>query len=142
MQVFVPYQSPIDVARCLDKRRLHKQVVECDQILKAITGQSAGWRNHPIVKMYFKHTAWLWYYRETLDAYNKGCMRLAKQYSRQCDTYFRPEFLTQRFCNQHRRRLYTKSPSDYPQFSRYGESEENWYFVDGKVIRYSQGKKL
>lgn len=142
MQVFVPYPSPIDVAKCLDKKRLNKQIIECDQILKAISGESQAWKNHPVVKMYFNHTTWLWYYRETLASYSEGLHSLANQFSHQCDHYFRPEFLTQDFCDQHKRRLYTKAPETYPQFAEFGTSEENWYFVDGRIIKYKDGKQI
>lgn len=142
MQVFVPYPSPIDVAKCLDTARLRKQVLEADQILNAISGKSNAWKNHPVVKMYSDYAGWLWYYRETLDAYLKNCFTLAKQYSNQCDAYFRPPFLTPEFCDQHKRRLYTKAPGLYPQFAEYGKSEENWYFVDGRLRRYVNGKEV
>lgn len=142
MQVFVPYPSPIDVAKCLDRRRLRKQIVECDQILEAIAGESQAWKNHPVVKMYFNNPTWLWYYRETLESYTMGLLTLAKQYSSQCDCYFRPSFLTQDLCNQHKRRLYTKARELYPQFAEFGTSEENWYFVDGRIIKYKDGKQI
>lgn len=142
MQVFVPYPSPIDVAKCLDRRRLRKQIVECDQILEAIAGESQAWKNHPVVKMYFNHPTWLWYYRETLESYMMGFLTLAKQYSSQCDYYFRPLFLTQDLCDQHKRRLYTKAPELYPQFAELGTSDENWYFVDGRIIKYKDGKQI
>lgn len=142
MQVFVPYPSPIDVAKCLDNLRLRKQIIECDQILKAITGESKAWKNHPVVKMYLDYAAWLWYYRETLDAYTQGCLSLARQYSYQCDAYFRPPFLTESVCDQHKRRLFTKAPELYPQFAKYGKSEENWYFVDGEIVKYINGKRI
>lgn len=85
---------------------------------------------------------WLWYYRETLESYMMGLLTLAKQYSYQCDYYFRPSFLTQDLCDQHKRRLYTKAPELYPQFSELGTSEENWYFVDGRIIKYKDGKQI
>ena len=142
MQVFVPYPSPIDVAKCLDPRRLRKQVIECDQILKAIWSYSDVWKCHPVVKMYADHSGWLWYYRETLDSYDHGYMALADHFSYQCDTYLRPPFLTNEFCDQHKRRLFTKAPELYPQFWPYGESDENWYFVDGKLLKYINGKRI
>lgn len=131
------------MAKCLDGYRLRKQVIECDQILAAINGKSQAWKNHPVVKMYSDYAGWLWYYRETLDAYFKWYFALAKQYSYQCDAYFRPPFLTSDdFCDQHKRRLYTKAPNLYPQFAPYGTSEENWYVVDGKLLKYINGKQV
>ena len=44
------------------------------------------------------------------------------------------------FIIQHRRRLYTKDKGFYKDFSIYGESDENWYVVDGKLIKYKNGK--
>lgn len=144
MQVFVPYPSPIDTARAMsnDKLRLRKQIIECDQILKAICGESEAWKSHTIVKMYSDYAVWLWYYRETLNAYTQGNLLLADQFSYQCDAYFRPPFLTESFCDQHKRRLYTKAPELYPQFAEYGTSEENWYFVDGEIVKYINGKRI
>ena len=142
MQVFVPFPSPIEVAKCLDKKRLNKQVIESRQILNAIDGTSNGWKNHPIVKMYKGNTNWLSNYTRTLFYYGHGKKLLARLYSDQADKYFRPSFLTEEFCNQHKRRLFTKSPSLYPQFEVFGTSEENWYILDGKLVKYQNGKRL
>ena len=138
MQVFVPYPSPIDVANCLDAKRLHKQILECKQIIAAIGGYG-GWLNHPVAKMYKKHFVWLTYYMQTLVAYRIGAMPVAEEYSRQCDI-LRPQFLTSAFCDQHKRRLYTKAPGLYPQFAPFGTSEENWYSIDGIIVKYKNGK--
>lgn len=50
MQTFMPYSRFIDVAECLDYRRLGKQRVETKQILMTLLGQSSGWANHPVVR--------------------------------------------------------------------------------------------
>ena len=142
MQVFVPYPSPIDVAKCLDKKRLRKQIIECDQILKAITGESKAWKNHPVVKMYLHNSAWLKFYRDCLLSFQDGYLDWAQDRSDYADQLFRPPFLTKSFCDQHKRRLYTKAPELYPQFATYGKSEENWYFVDGRLRRYVNGKEV
>lgn len=55
MQTFLPYPSFKESARVLDNRRLGKQRVECKQILRAIQGKTAGWINHPAVKMWAGH---------------------------------------------------------------------------------------
>ena len=52
MQTFLPYSSFIESAKCLDYRRLGKQRVEAYQILRALTGESKGWVNHPATKMW------------------------------------------------------------------------------------------
>ena len=137
MQVFVPYPSPIDVAKCLDPKRLRKQIIECDQIIAAITGKSQAWKNHPVVKMYKPYKSWLIRYRACLSELDP---MWAKIWSRQADIA-RPPFLTDDFCDQHKRRLYTKAPELYPQFAEYGKSEENWYFVDEEIVKYVNGER-
>lgn len=57
MQTFLPYPDFAASARCLDRQRLGKQRVEVLQILRALTGASSGWRNHPAVKMWRGHEA-------------------------------------------------------------------------------------
>jgi len=52
MQVFLPYENFEECARVLDMRRLGKQRVECKQILQANCGQSKGWVNHPVTRMW------------------------------------------------------------------------------------------
>ena len=52
MQTFLPYGRDFEKsAACLDTKRLGKQRLEANQILKALdTGQ--GWIHHPITKMW------------------------------------------------------------------------------------------
>lgn len=52
MQTFLPYPQYDLSAVALDRLRLGKQRVETYQILRTLTGQSDGWRNHPAVKMW------------------------------------------------------------------------------------------
>ena len=140
MQVFVPYPSPIDVAKCLDRNRLAKQCLECGQILAAIDGKTDAWKNHPVTKMYKEHKEWLKRYEWCLASYLYGKFDKARDW----DVYaymYTPPFLTKYFCDQHKRRLYTKAPELYPQFAEYGKSDENWYFVDGKIVKYVNGKR-
>ena len=143
MQVFVPYINPFYVARCLDKRRLNKQIVECDQILKAIANPDGPWGHHPVTLMWAQYSFWLSFYKECLISYQMGRIKEALILGENCAMlYNRPKFLTKSFCAQHRRRLYTKSPELYPQFAKYGISEENWYYVNGKLVRYINGRKI
>ena len=51
MQVFI-VGNPLETAMILDSRRLNKQIIETEQIIKAITGESKAWNNHPVVKPY------------------------------------------------------------------------------------------
>lgn len=140
MQVFVPYPAPIDVARCLDKKRLTSQIRECHLIISTIKGESDGWMNHPIVAMYEDNLEWLEAYTQCLESYSKGNF-MAEYYSTLAEA-ISPDWLTDEFCDQHKRRLYTKDPIKYAAFSKYGESEENWYVIRGKIVKYADGKKL
>lgn len=155
MQVFVPYAEPIKVAECLDGRRLNKQIIECKQILDAIDGIGKGWFNHPVTKMYEPYSEWLYYYMKCLECYVDYINYIESHNKNTSEFYFirtlfwnsnankiRPPFLTEEFCNQHKRRLYTKNPEYYIQFAIFGKSEENWYFVDGKLVKYVNGKKI
>lgn len=153
MQIFCPYPSPLDCAKALwnDKLRYNKQCIECTQILNAIDGAKA-WRNHPVTKMYKEHKVWLTCYMLCLNYYKlykksvneidkKSFYTSAEIFSNRADVV-RPPFLTEEFCYQHKRRLYTKSPELYSLFAKYGKSDENWYFVDGRIVKYINGKKL
>lgn len=56
MQTFLPYRDFRKSAEALDQRRLQKQLVECQQLLNAITNPDAkGWRNHPAAIMWRGH---------------------------------------------------------------------------------------
>ena len=151
MQVFVPYRTPLECAAQLDPRRRNKQIIECRQILAAIRGESNAWRNHPCVKMYASHVEWLEYYMFCLECYSlfmlaneKDCEDLflqAYDYSQDAKP-LTPDFLTEEFCIQHRRRLYTKDNNFYRDFAMYGESSANWYFVNGELWKYANGKRI
>ena len=67
MQVFLPYKSYISSVRVLDNKRLGKQRLEADQILKIIRGEYSAWKNHPIVRMFRG-------YEESLILYKNCCM--------------------------------------------------------------------
>lgn len=145
MNVFVPYQSPIECAKALyGDRRFQKQIIECRQMINAIDGKTEAWSNHPCTKMYKPYREWLVYYKNCLYFYGEHkkygmSISNAENYSQKADA-IRPPFLTEEFCDQHKRRLFTKSHDLYPQFEKYGTSEINWYFVDNKLLKYKNGK--
>lgn len=58
MQTFLPYPDFDQVANCLDRQRLGKQRVEAWQILRASSGLTKGWANHPATVMWrgFEYT--------------------------------------------------------------------------------------
>lgn len=64
---------------------------------------------------------------------------IPESFSERADV-FRPSFLNDKFCDHHKRRLFTKAPNLYPQFEKYGTSEINFYFVDNKLLKYKNGK--
>lgn len=153
MQVFVPYSNPLECAEALweDNRRFNKQLIECEQIINAIDGKLA-WRNHPITLMYKSHREWLVNYMKCLYSFanykNSKDKDLANFEFAICQEYNRrandikPEFLTEEFCDNHKKRLFTKAPYLYPQFAELGTTEENWYFVNNKLVKYINGKKI
>lgn len=62
MQTFLPDPDFEATARLLDDRRLGKQRVEALQVLRALTRDPYGWKNHPAVLMWAG-------YEEALVAY-------------------------------------------------------------------------
>lgn len=140
MQVFI-VGSPFETAKALDKRRLNKQIIECGQILDAISGETKAWINHPCIKMYSNHVKWLEWYTCCLAYYKDGYKCIAKECSDFADK-LRPEFHTNDYFNQMKRRLFTKNNQHYNQWSKLGESDINWYFVDNEWRYYKNGKRI
>lgn len=54
----------------------------------------------------------------------------------------RPDWHTYEYYDQMKARLYTKDPEHYKQWAHLGESDENWYFVDGEWRKYVNGKRI
>jgi len=52
VQTFLPHWHFERSARDLDAKRLGKQRVECIQVVRALTREKYGWRNHPAVRMW------------------------------------------------------------------------------------------
>lgn len=144
MQVFIPYKSPLRVASCLDSRRLRKQVIECNQILKAISGESIAWKNHPVTIMYSSYTIWLEHYRDCLISYIENNLEKARFFDNLCLTPgIYPWFLDYNdLIIQHRKRLYTKNSNYYSIFSSDGKSDENWYIIGNELLVYVSGKMI
>lgn len=153
MQIFIPYQSPLDCAKALwnDRLRYNKQLIEAKQILAAID-VAIPWSKHPCVLMYKEHKEWLECYMNTFLAYKRFMNSTSKHefvanYGQSliwndCANNVRPSFITNELCDQHKRRLFSKSPELYPQFASYGTSEEDWYYVSGQIVKYVNGKRI
>ena len=139
MQVFI-IGTPFETAMALDPKRLRKQIIECGQILDALKGKTA-WSNHPCVLQYRGYEKWLEIYKGILMSYEKcefGTAILSNMYA---DNY-RPDWHTYEYYDQMKRRLYTKDPEHYKQWADLGESNCNWYFVDGEWQKYVNGKRI
>lgn len=139
MQVFI-VGSPLETAMALDPKRLRKQIIECGQILDALNGKSA-WSNHPCVLQYRGYEKWLEIYKGILMSHAKcefGTAILSNMYANN----YRPDWHTQDYYDQMKRRLYTKDKEHYKQWAYLGESQENWYFVDGEWRKYVNGKRV
>ena len=140
MQVFI-IGTPLETAKVLDNRRLNKQIIECHQIFDAISGAKA-WRNHPVILEYTNYVSWLILYTMILEAYRGKKYSLAEKFNEKISDVIKPPFHTEEFFNQMKRRLYTKNPQHYSQWSYLGESQENWYYVDGVMRKYINGKRI
>ena len=146
MQVFI-VGSPLETALALDPKRLRKQIIECQQILDALNGAKA-WSNHPCVLQYKGHEFWLQCYLHCLQAfynyvrYDKGGDKYDMQVYDNTSAICRPDWHTQEYYDQMKRRLYTKDKEHYKQWADLGESQENWYFVDGEWRKYVNGKRI
>ena len=149
MQVFI-IGSPLETAQALDAKRLRRQIIECGQILDALSGFTA-WRNHPCVLQSRGYEEWLRSYKECLEECQEGKkddspdggfygMRDASRHCEVC----KPPFHTKEYYDQMKRRLYTKDPEHYKQWANLGESQENWYWSNelNKFIKYNNGKKI
>ena len=139
MNVFI-VGSPLETAKALDKRRLNKQIIECNQIFNAMHGEKF-WRNHPCTLQYMEHEDWLIYYTLCLENYKQGNDFGAERYSAFAEAC-RPYFHTQEYFDQMKRRLFTKDSKHYAQWAHLGTSEVNWYFVDGEWRYYIDGKRI
>lgn len=138
MQVFI-VGSPLETAEALDDRRLNKQIIECEQILLALNGAKA-WSNHPCVLQYRGYEKWLRNYLRVLHNWHTG--GVPHHFYNDMANKSRPPFHTQEYFDQMKRRLYTKDPVHYEQWAHLGESEDNWYFVDGEWRIYRNGKRI
>ena len=51
---------------------------------------------------------------------------------------YKPNFQTEEYFENMKKRLYTKNKGHYKQWESLGESYENWYWVDNKWKIYKQ----
>lgn len=118
MQTFLPYPDFVASAKVLDYRRLGKQRVETYQILRALTGESAGWRNHPATKMWRG-------YEEALSVYGRAMCQewIDRGYAdtmierfKHYDEYDLPPWMgNEAFHRSHQSNLIRKDPAFYSE---------------------------
>lgn len=72
MQVFI-IGNALETAMILDNRRLNKQIIECQQILNALSGNKA-WSDHPCTLQYKEYEDWLYVLSNVVSCwkYRKG----------------------------------------------------------------------
>ena len=130
MQVFCPYANPSKTARCLDNKRLNKQILECIQILSANTGIDVGWKipkyvyNHPNTLLWEKDSFYLLKYISNLlfeyhirNNFKKIhlCFEIHTNFFNVFPDYYL-EHLTPEFCKKHQQLLLEK---DHEHYSKY-----------------------
>ena len=139
MQIFL-IGNVLETARCLDKRRLNKQIIEVNQIISAIERNSKAWRNHPITIMYENSLNFLRSYKWCLVAYKENRMEDAQWFSDRCERT-KPDFLKdcEWYFENMKNRLYTKNKEYYLEYFPYAvESYSNFYYVNGEWKEYKQ----
>lgn len=119
MQTFLPYPSFMESAKSLDKRRLNKQKVEANQILKALRS-GGGWSNHPATRMWRGYESALCFYRDiiTLECINRGMANTMPFSSiSELNPLVFPKWLgNPDFHTSHRSNLLRKDPIFYGRF--------------------------
>lgn len=142
MQTFLPYKDYERVAKVLDSKRLNKQILECYQILNVLSNPSptAGWRNHPAVKMWRGHEFALWDYVNMmiLEALNRGIKvdknldnitRLRHEnglsWGMGKPKWMYSKDILKRVTTTHKANLFKKQPEAYPQFLKALSSKNN-----------------
>lgn len=119
MQTFLPYSDFTSIARCLDNKRLNKQILECDVLIDLREGvKDNSWKNHPAYRMWFDYPNTLIHYRNVML---KEWMDRGKNSNRKFRTYYSPiiypDFLYDlRVIQSHRSNLLRKLPEHYKQF--------------------------
>lgn len=139
MQVFI-VGSPLETAKALSKRHLNNQINEAKIILAALNGAKA-WKNHPAVLQYRGYEKWLGYYATCLALYARGDDTMARVYSNLADNV-RPKWHSDEYYDQMKRRLFEKDEEHYKQWANLGKSLDNWYYIDGKFVKYRNGRKV
>lgn len=142
MQTFLPHKDFADVAHDLDSKRLNKQILESYQILKVLSNPSptAGWRNHPAVKMWRGYEHKLFDYAMIMiseadargiktDKNLSNLYELRDQYhfdwGMRLPWWFHDKKIMKRVTTTHKANLYKKAPELYPQYAKFVNHKNN-----------------
>lgn len=130
MQTFVPSPIMTQCPKLLDRQRLGKQRVEVLQILRALSGQTKGWNNHPATRMWKGHQGALAIYgilmcqEWTRRGYKDTCEEKISQYLLGDITV--PKWWGGEIHSSHRAALLAKAPSWYAKFGWAEEPKINY----------------
>ena len=129
----MPYSDYDKSARCLDKRRCLKQIIEAKQIINILNGESSGWKNHPAVRM------WEGYKLSLIDYYN-ACWKAGKEKWKfnyvKLQPIFRKLILVEpprwleypRFHSEMRANLLRKNTEYYSQYDWMEQPKEGYFW--------------
>lgn len=140
MQIFV-FDQPLRVALSLDARRFYAQIREAKIILKLCDmvkdGNGKRWINQPLVQMYIDNISWLKAYIKVFECVRIRDIEAANVYNK-IALSLTPKWHNDAYYEQMKRRLYTKNPEYYKDWSFLGKSYDNWYWVNGEWKIISQ----
>lgn len=145
MQTFLPFPDFLDSANALDKKRCWKQVIETKQIIDCLEGKTAGWKNHPAVKMWEGHIPLLKYYFNTFLLVAKNNHKINTKYKyNDClgiqNQYLYPWWLgKKKFHRAMRARLIEKDRAFYlplfPKDKGFNNGKYFWPVMESKTFR-------
>lgn len=148
MQTFLPYESFMESAQCLDRMRLGKQRVEAMQILNALNPKKKSrWFNHPAVRMWRGYEDALGFYMNVMiqEWIVRGYKNTMKLYEREDKKPFKyPPWLgDQRLHESHKCNLYRKDPDYYYKFfgNNLDRKAPYWWPVDLKNKKMNEEMK-
>lgn len=140
MQTFLPYPNFTESAKVLDRQRLGKQRVEVLQILRALSGETDGWKNHPAVKMWKGYEIPLTMYGLAIcnewvsRGYNDTCaekiMELKNKYFKDGPVKM-PPWMGSEIHLTHQSNLVRKNPSYYRMFFPNIPDDIEYYWPQG-----------
>lgn len=119
MQTFLPYVDFEQSAKVLDMKRLGKQRVEVLQILRTLSGETQGWKNHPAVKMWKGYEKWLIFYGLSIcdewiaRGYRDTCREKILAYLEQYKDQPYPKWMGGKIHITHKSKLIQKNPEHY-----------------------------